>query len=155
MLFCRDIKICLDLHTLWKSLGKKKGCLGQKQCCLGKKGYSYMVCIAYQTELNVQICNYAQKQHICRKNSKHAFDESFYGHFAPAEVLPTSATLLTDTTNICDMSPLYGDSHSSSFVLLFFCLSVFLSLCLNINVAFKGTFHQPNKLLPYAQFCLH
>ena len=42
-----------------------------------------MVCIAYYTELNVQICNYAQKQRICRENSKHALDESFYGHFCP------------------------------------------------------------------------
>ena len=40
-----------------------------------------MVYIAYYTELNLQILNYAQKQHICRKNSKNALD--FYGHFCP------------------------------------------------------------------------
>ena len=31
-----------------------------------------MVCIAYYTELYVPNCNYAQKQRICRENSKHA-----------------------------------------------------------------------------------
>ena len=44
-----------------------------------------MVCIAYYTELNVQICNHVQQQHICRENSKHALDESFYGHFFPRQ----------------------------------------------------------------------
>ena len=39
-----------------------------------------MVCIAYYIELNVQICNYAQKQRICRENSKYAPDENFCGH---------------------------------------------------------------------------
>ena len=31
------IKICRDLRTFWRSLGKKKCFLGQKQCFLGKK----------------------------------------------------------------------------------------------------------------------
>ena len=31
------IKICRDLHTFWRSLGKKSAFLGQKQCFLGKK----------------------------------------------------------------------------------------------------------------------
>ena len=43
----------------------------------------YMVYIAYYTVLNLQICIYAQKQRICRENSKYALDESFYGHFCP------------------------------------------------------------------------
>ena len=34
----------------------------------------YMAQIAYYTELNLQICNYAQKQCICRKKSKYAPD---------------------------------------------------------------------------------
>ena len=42
-----------------------------------------MVSIVYYTELNVQICNYAQIQRICNENSKNALDESFYGHFCP------------------------------------------------------------------------
>ena len=53
-----------------------------------------MVCIAYYTVLNVQICNYVQKQRICRENSKRALDKSLYGHFALVERLPTSATLV-------------------------------------------------------------
>ena len=40
-----------------------------------------MVYIAYCTELNLQVCNYAQKRWICRKNSQHAPDENFYDHF--------------------------------------------------------------------------
>ena len=42
-----------------------------------------MVYIAYYTELNLQICNSAQKQRICRENSKYASDENLYGHFLP------------------------------------------------------------------------
>ena len=40
-----------------------------------------MVYIAYYTELNLQICNYAQKRRICRENSKYVLDKNFYGHF--------------------------------------------------------------------------
>ena len=36
-----------------------------------------VVYIAYYTELNLQLCNYAQKRRICRENS----NENFYGHF--------------------------------------------------------------------------
>ena len=45
--------------------------------------YYYMVYIAYYAVLNLQICIYAQKQRICRENSKYALDGSFYGHFCP------------------------------------------------------------------------
>ena len=37
----------------------------------------YWVKFAYFTELNLQICNYAQKRHICHENCKYALDESF------------------------------------------------------------------------------
>ena len=40
-----------------------------------------MVYIAYFTELNLQICDYAQKRRICRENCKYALDENFHGHF--------------------------------------------------------------------------
>ena len=53
----------------------------------------YMVYIAYYTDLNLQICNYAQKRRICRENGKYALDESFMTIFAPDERLPTSAIL--------------------------------------------------------------
>ena len=51
-----------------------------------------MVYIAYFTESNLQICDYAQKQCICRENCKYALDENFHGHFCPptkgCQVLP-------------------------------------------------------------------
>ena len=49
--------------------------------------------IAYRIELDLQLCNYAQKRRICRENSKYAPDKSFVAIFALAERLPTSATL--------------------------------------------------------------
>ena len=42
-----------------------------------------MVYIAYSTELNLQICDCAQKRRICRENCKYALDENFHGHFCP------------------------------------------------------------------------
>ena len=50
---------------------------------LKQEVHYFMVYIAYFTELNLQICDYAQKQRICRENYKYAFDENFYGHFSP------------------------------------------------------------------------
>ena len=32
-------------------------------------------------KLNLQVCNYAQKRRICRKNSEYAPDENSYAHF--------------------------------------------------------------------------
>ena len=55
----------------------------------------YMIYIEYYTQLNLQVCNYAQKRRFCRKNSKYAPDEKFVAIFAFAERLPTFATLLT------------------------------------------------------------
>ena len=46
--------------------------------------------ITYCTELNLQICNYVQKRHICHENSKYAPDENSYGHFC-APVSPSLA----------------------------------------------------------------
>ena len=48
---------------------------------LGEEVHYYMVHIAYYTELILQICDYAQKQRIWRKNCKYAFDENFHCHF--------------------------------------------------------------------------
>ena len=42
-----------------------------------------MVYITYFTELNLQICDYAQKRRICRENCKYVLDESLHGHFCP------------------------------------------------------------------------
>ena len=65
---------------------------GQKKCLFGSKTvfsldrqevHYYMVYIAYFTELNLQICDYAQKRRICRENCKYVLDENFHGHFCP------------------------------------------------------------------------
>ena len=74
-----QIKICRDLRTFWRTFGKKSAFLGQE----GQEVHYYMVYIAYFTELNLQICDYAQKQRICRKNCKYALNENFHGHFCP------------------------------------------------------------------------
>merc|ERR1712107_615914 len=42
-----------------------------------------MVYIAYFTELNSKIRDYALKRRICRENCKYALDERFHGHFCP------------------------------------------------------------------------
>ena len=60
-----------------------------------------MVYIAYYTDLSLQICNYVQKQRICRENSKYAPDESFVAIFALAERLPTSAPLAHTKPGMC------------------------------------------------------
>ena len=44
---------------------------------LGQEVQYGMVYIAYHTELDLQICNYAQKWRICRENSKYAPDKIF------------------------------------------------------------------------------
>ena len=72
-LFCRDIKICGDLRTIWKTLGKTSVLLGQKLYILGKK-CTITLYIAYFTELNMQTCDYAQKRRKRR---------NFFSHFRP------------------------------------------------------------------------
>ena len=65
------------IYTLFGRLCARKGPFWVKTVFLGQKVHYYKVYLAYYTELNVQICNYAQKQRICRKNIK------FDGHFCP------------------------------------------------------------------------
>ena len=74
-----QIKICRDLRTFWRTFGKKSAFLGQE----GQEVHYYMVYIAYSTELNLQIYDYAQKRCFCRENCKYALDENFHGHFCP------------------------------------------------------------------------
>ena len=83
-LFCRDIKICRDLRTFWKSLGKKNAFFWSKTVFLVQEVHYYMIYLAYYTELSLQNCNYAQKQRICCKNSKYALDENLYVLFLPS-----------------------------------------------------------------------
>ena len=54
-----------------------------------------MIHIAYFSELNLQVCNYAQKRRICHENCKYVLDERFHGHFSPAESLPSPTTLVS------------------------------------------------------------
>ena len=84
----------------WKIFGQQKVFFGgQNSFFLGQEVHYYMVYFVYYTELNLQVCNYAQKRRICRKNSKYAPDEKFVAIFAFAERLPTSATLFLDVFN--------------------------------------------------------
>ena len=57
----------------------------QKQYFLGSKtmvqDHYFMVYIAYYTEINLQVSNYAQKQRICCENSEYTPHENLYGHF--------------------------------------------------------------------------
>ena len=63
-LYCRNIKICHnikmspDLRTFWKTWSKKV-LFGVKIVFLGQEVHYVMVYIAYYTEINVQICDYA------------------------------------------------------------------------------------------------
>ena len=50
---------------------------------LGQEVHYSMVYIAYFTELNLQIWDYAQKRRIHCENCKYAFEENFHGHFCP------------------------------------------------------------------------
>ena len=53
-LFCRNIKICCDIRTFWRYLGKKVP-FWVKTVLLGQEVHYYMVYIAYFTELNSKI----------------------------------------------------------------------------------------------------
>ena len=50
---------------------------------LGQEVHYCMVYIAYFTELNLKICDYAQKRRICPENFKYTPDKNFHGHFCP------------------------------------------------------------------------
>ena len=70
------------MHFL-EDFGQRRCSFGSKTVFLGQKVPYYMVNIAYYTEFNLQICNYAQKRRICRGNSKDVPDKNFCGHFCP------------------------------------------------------------------------
>ena len=70
------------IYALFGILWAKKCFFGSKTVFLGQEMHYYMI---YYTELNLQICNYAQKQRICREKGKYALDEFFYGHFCPRQ----------------------------------------------------------------------
>ena len=73
----------VSILALFGRLWAKKCFLGSKTVFLGQEVHYYIVYIAYFTELKLQMCDYAQKRHICREKCKYALDENFYGHFCP------------------------------------------------------------------------
>ena len=89
----KSVAIYAHFGNLWA----QKGFWGQKQCCLGKKSALIYGMYCTYTELNVQICNYEQKQRICRQNRGHALDESFYGHLCLCRMLLSSAPWLVQS----------------------------------------------------------
>ena len=66
---------------------------------LGQEVHYYMVYIAYFTELNLQICDHAEKNNAFdAKIVNTLLTKIFIAIFAPDERLPSSATLLSSTT---------------------------------------------------------
>ena len=61
--------------------GQKKCLFESKTVFLGQEVHYEMVYIAYFTELNSKILDYAQRRRICRENCKYALDENFHCHF--------------------------------------------------------------------------
>ena len=91
-----------------------------------------MVHIAYFTELNLQICDYAQKRRFCRKNCKYGLDENFHGHFAPDERLSSSA-ILVDKMDFLTSFSWFLVLFSFVTIKIPRFLSEFLSLCFFVN----------------------
>ena len=58
---------------------------------LGQEVHYYLVYIAYFTELNLQICDYAQKQRICRENCEYGIE----GNSAMNRATPTPTKALS------------------------------------------------------------
>ena len=110
------IKICRDLRTFWKSFGKKNVPFWVKNSAvlLGQEVHYYMVYIAYFTELNLQICDYAQKRRICRENCKYVLDENFHGHFCPRrKAAKFCHPAWTQSPGTCSASSCSGATPSS------------------------------------------
>ena len=82
-LFCRKLRFVAIYALLFGDLWAKKVPFWVKTVLFGQEVHHYMVYIAYFTELNLQICGYAQKRRISCKNCKCALDGNFHGHFCP------------------------------------------------------------------------
>ena len=83
-LFCRELR-CVAIYTLFGDLWAKKVSFGSKTAFLGQEVHYYMENIAYFTDLNFQLGDYAKKRRICCKNCKYALYENFHGHFCPQQ----------------------------------------------------------------------
>ena len=62
-LFCRKLRF-VAIYAVFGDLWAKKVPFWVKTVLLGQEVHYYMVYIAYFTELNLQICDYAQKRRI-------------------------------------------------------------------------------------------
>ena len=91
------------IYALFGNLWAQKCLFGSKTVFLGQEVQHFMVGITNYTELNLQVCNYAQKRRICREKSKYALHESFYGHFCPRWKAP----------NFCHPGPRWDCSKKS------------------------------------------
>ena len=81
-LFCRKLRFAA-IYALFGDLWSKKVPFWVKNSVSWARSALLNVYIAYFTELNLQICDFAQKRRICRENCKYALDERFHGHFCP------------------------------------------------------------------------
>ena len=89
------------IYALFGRLLAKKCCFGSKAVFLGQEVHYYIVYIAYYTEQNVQIFNYAEKHRICCKLAKTRLTKELKAFFASAESLATSATLNVTNDEQC------------------------------------------------------
>ena len=67
-----------------------------------------MVYIAYFTELNLQICDYAQKRSICLENCEYALVENFPWPFLP----PTKGCQVLPPCSHCKYTPIYCNEET-------------------------------------------
>ena len=73
--------------------GQKQCLFGSKTVFLGQEVHYYMVYMAYFTELNLKIWDYAQNDAFVAKIVITRLTKGFMAIFAPAESLPSPATL--------------------------------------------------------------
>ena len=93
--------ICRDLCTFWKNMGKKMPSWVKKSVSWAKSALLYYtVHITYYTELNMQICNYAQNDAFVTKMGTTRRTKSFVAIFALAGRQSSSATLSPPTALI-------------------------------------------------------
>ena len=70
------------IYALFGNLWTKKVFLWVKKSVSWARSALLHGLSSYYTELNFQICNYAQKRRICRENSKYVLDEICCGQTA-------------------------------------------------------------------------
>ena len=79
---------------------------------LGQEVQYYMVYIAYYNEINLQICNYTQKNALVTKIANTRLTKTKVAIFALAKRLPTSATL--DRRCACAGKAILAKEHDLS-----------------------------------------